>query len=84
MTDQGSGEGISGMNTEQRRELAKLKGRLQALREDIDLFGEDLSSFVDKHVADDEDTVEALDEIVSSLGEHVTKIDELLGQDEGL
>ncbi|TGQ83719.1 hypothetical protein EN850_02965 [Mesorhizobium sp. M8A.F.Ca.ET.207.01.1.1] len=72
------------MNTEQRRELAKLKGRLQALREDIDLFGEDLSSFVDKHVADDEDTVEALDEIVSSLGEHVTKIDELLGQDEGL
>ena len=72
------------MNTEQRRELAKLKGRLQELREDIDLFGEDLSSFVDKHVADDEDTVEALDEIVSSLGEHVTKMDELLGQDKGL
>ena len=32
------------MNTKRRQELAKFKDRLQALREDIDFFGEDLEN----------------------------------------
>ncbi len=69
------------MDTKSRQELTNLKDRLEALGQDIDLFGDELLFFLHEPTADDEESEEALEDIVSSLREIVTKMEALLGQD---